>query len=61
MGIKIQWTPNNKDQPTSMVADTSGNVFITGYSRGIGTDDDYATIKYNSSVCWSGNKDITVR
>ncbi len=33
----------------SLVVDGSGNVYVTGYSLGSGTLDDYATIKYNSS------------
>ena len=32
-----------------MAVDSSGNVFVTGYSRGSGGDDDYATIAYSSA------------
>jgi len=32
-----------------MAIDGAGNVYITGYSDGLGTHDDYATIKYSTS------------
>lgn len=41
--------PNNKgDAAYAIVADNSGNVYVTGVSPGL-TSCDYATIKYNSS------------
>jgi len=40
---------NNFDAATSIFVDESGNVYIVGYSDGIGSDADYVTIKYNSS------------
>ncbi|MBK9332452.1 MAG: SBBP repeat-containing protein [Ignavibacteria bacterium] len=41
--------PNNfQDFAASVKVDNNGNVYVTGYSRGNGTDYDYATIKYNA-------------
>jgi uncharacterized delta-60 repeat protein len=40
---------NSTDIAYSLVIDGSGNVYVTGYSIGSGTSNDYATIKYNSS------------
>jgi len=51
----IQWystyngTGNWADQATDMILDNLGNIYVTGYSVGIGTHHDYATIKYNPS------------
>jgi len=35
------------DGAVAMVVDGSGNVYVTGYSYGSGTSEDYATIKYD--------------
>lgn len=40
---------NRTDEATSIASDKYGNVYVTGYSYGSGTDYDIVTIKYNSS------------
>jgi uncharacterized delta-60 repeat protein len=40
---------NNDDWPNDLAVDGAGNVYVTGYSLGVGTFYDYATIKYNPS------------
>jgi len=40
---------NGSDVGSAITVDESGNVYITGYSDGSGTVNDYVTIKYNSS------------
>jgi len=40
---------NSYDKATSLAIDGSGNVYVTGYSSGSGTNYDYATIKYDAS------------
>jgi hypothetical protein len=40
---------NGSDVPNAIGIDQAGNVFVAGYSAGIGTAFDYATIKYSGS------------
>jgi len=40
---------NSGDEVNSCIIDSSGNVYVTGLSKGSGTDYDYATIKYSSA------------
>ena len=38
---------NHWDVTTDLALDAAGNVYVTGYSLGSGSDFDYATVKYN--------------
>src|SRR4030065_500206 len=38
---------NNFDDALALAVDDSGNVYVTGFSKGSGTSGDYATIKYS--------------
>lgn len=43
---KYNGTGNNADQAVAISIDAIGNVFITGLSRGAGSNEDFETIKY---------------
>ncbi|MCL4788187.1 MAG: SBBP repeat-containing protein [Verrucomicrobia bacterium] len=50
---------NGEDFASAMAVDSSGNVFVTGYSDGSAGNPDYATIKYSSAgvALWTNRYD----
>jgi hypothetical protein len=56
---KYNGTGNGDDFAYGIAIDDSGNVYVTGESKGSGTDNDYATIKYNRNggVVWEKRYD----
>jgi uncharacterized delta-60 repeat protein len=43
---------NGNDQPCALVVDSSGNVYVTGYSQNSAGNADYVTIKYGPNGDW---------
>lgn len=41
-------TGNGEDYPYAITVDSDGNVYVTGRSIGIGSNHDYATVRYNA-------------
>ena len=52
--VTYDGTANQDDHSSKITVDSAGNVYVTGYSEGAGTSDDYATIKYdtNGNLLW---------
>jgi hypothetical protein len=49
-----QWVRNynggyGSDWPADLIVDAAGNIYVAGQSTGDGTNDDYATIKYDAA------------
>src|SRR5438270_11487071 len=42
-------TGNSSDYAIGVALDSSGNVFVAGYSMGNGSSDDYATVAYSGA------------
>ncbi len=47
--VRYNGSANNHDHAYALAIDTSGNVYVTGYSYRDGTSTDFVTIKYSSS------------
>ena len=56
---KYNGTGNNSDQAAAIAIDNIGNVFISGFSKGSGSNEDYETIKYCQLTANAGN-DATI-
>jgi len=56
---KLNGTGNNADQSAAIAIDAIGNIYITGLSRGAGSNEDYLTVKYCQLTASAGN-DTTI-
>jgi hypothetical protein len=57
--VKYNGPASNADQAYSMTVDNIGNIYLTGLSKGAGTNDDYNTIKY-CQLTTTTNNDTTI-
>jgi len=53
--MKYNGTANSGDTAYDIAVDDVGNVFVTGSSAGLGTNSDYATIKYSPIPAFASN------
>jgi uncharacterized delta-60 repeat protein len=56
---KYNGTGNNSDQAVAVSVDNAGNVYIAGMSKGLGTNEDFETIKYCQLTANAG-ADVTI-
>lgn len=56
---KYNGTANNSDQAVAIAVDNTGNVFISGFSKGAGANEDFETIKYCQLTASAGS-DVTI-
>jgi hypothetical protein len=41
---------NGDDQPAAIVSDSTGNIYVTGRSSGLGTGNDFTTLKFDANL-----------
>ncbi|MBL7883029.1 MAG: SBBP repeat-containing protein [Bacteroidia bacterium] len=56
---KLNGTGNNADQAAAIGIDAIGNIYVSGLSRGAGSNEDYLTVKYCQLTANAGN-DTTI-